>query len=212
MKKNKTLKNFYFSDNEIGQEQTEQFCQMLKENKTLEVIDLSGNQIFFDKKEIVQQFFEILGENQFLRELIINEVGFESSNQTDLIFQFIRSNHPSLKKIYLFLNLFTKNSSISIYDSLKHNFHLTKIVLYEDHFRDQEFWFLMKRKINFLLNCNKKWKAEKHIYFHKLFKQSVFTFVLCLKENQKNLSFKIPKFVLLEIVKKIDRRSFNPVY
>ena len=65
-----------------------------------------------------------------------------------------------------------------------------------------------------MLICGEKkaeWKSSNHIYYPNSFKSSIFTFVLCLKQFQNEFkTFKIPKFVLFEIINKFDRFDFSP--
>ena len=63
-------------------------------------------------------------------------------------------------------------------------------------------------KINFLLSCNLEWNCSIHNSLFPEFNCSIFVFLLCLNEIHNFLQFKIPKFVLFEIFKKIDRKSF----
>jgi hypothetical protein len=57
--------------------------------------------------------------------------------------------------------------------------------------------------------ANRMWNSSNH---HKLtfpaFQQSLHTFLLCLKANQFKTNLKIPRFVILEIIKFIKRKSF----
>ena len=63
-------------------------------------------------------------------------------------------------------------------------------------------------KLEYLLNCNLEWKPDDHLSFSEYFKKNIFTFVCCLKRIEKKLPFKFGKFVLFEMIKKIDRKSF----
>ena len=64
-------------------------------------------------------------------------------------------------------------------------------------------------KLNYLLNCNLEWKPDHHLHYSsKQFKKNVFAFVCCLKRIEEKLPFKFGKFVLFEMIKKIDRKSF----
>jgi hypothetical protein len=64
------------------------------------------------------------------------------------------------------------------------------------------------QKFEYLLKCNQKWSPEIHSECSKSFKQTIQTFLLCMKCNQNKTKLKIPKFVLFEIIKVIDQKSF----
>jgi hypothetical protein len=65
-----------------------------------------------------------------------------------------------------------------------------------------------KSIIEYLLKCNEKWSTKTHHNCSSFFKQAVHTFLLCMKRNQMQTKLKIPKFVVFEILKFVDRKSF----
>ena len=48
------------------------------------------------------------------------------------------------------------------------------------------------------------WSPQTHHLMEKSFRKSVVQFLLILKRNQKKTNLKIPKFVIYEILKKIN--------
>jgi hypothetical protein len=59
-----------------------------------------------------------------------------------------------------------------------------------------------------MLESNLVWNTENHKLLHEQIQKIIFLYILCLKDKQKTLLFKIPKFILYELIKKIDRKSF----
>ena len=66
-------------------------------------------------------------------------------------------------------------------------------------------------RFDFLIKSNQGWKNSFHLFLPLLVKKSFFTFLLFLKRNQKRNKIKIPKFVLFEIFKRVDMKSFYPL-
>jgi hypothetical protein len=62
--------------------------------------------------------------------------------------------------------------------------------------------------ITYLLICNVRWNHLDHHKQSNAFKDVVFCFLLCLKKNQKETKLKIPEFILFEIIKFVNRKSF----
>ena len=208
LKKNKTLKKFEISVINLEPQWIKFISEMFVENSSLEVFRLTNIGDFF-QGESAEQFFESLKRNKSIKELDLTGNYF-SEEKISFLCELIKFNSPILKKIGFTNNNINISSLNSIHNSLKFNFHLTQLTLFEREIENHHLFILRKSEIDFLLSCNKKWKPKKHVYFQKSFKESVFTFVVCLKEKQKTLFFKLGKFVWFEIIKMIDRRSFKP--
>ena len=75
-------------------------------------------------------------------------------------------------------------------------------VYYKYQSLDKEENFFVK-----MFKFNLKWKVEDHKNYSQVFKLIVF---ICLffKKLEKSLHFKFAKFILIEIIKMIDRKSF----
>ena len=61
-----------------------------------------------------------------------------------------------------------------------------------------------------------EWSPELHIHFSKMFNQTIFVFVLCLKRIAKHTTnwivhLKIPKFVIFDIIKYTFSMNTKPV-
>jgi hypothetical protein len=116
------------------------------------------------------------------------------------IFECLKYNH-SLTELNCNNPIFIESpSSDYLKECLKKNDTLTCVSIWDDR---------LQNNINPLLNCNIQWNHTNH---KKLtfapFQDAVRTFLFCLKINQKQTKLKIPKFVLFEIIKKINRKSF----
>ena len=62
--------------------------------------------------------------------------------------------------------------------------------------------------IDKMFKCNLKWKVEDHQNYSQVFKLTFFKFVCFLKNLEKSLHFKFGKFILIEIIKMVDIKSF----
>ena len=202
--KNFSLHTLLLSYNYIRKEGLKEICCLLNQNFSLKFLDLNSNQNIFLDPEINFHFFDSIKNNKCIQFIDLSSTNLDI-DVINLIGDLIRFNSPSLKKIDLSSNELDFDTLPLILRSLQHNFHLTKLGFSE--FED-DFEINLIKKIDFLLNCNKSWKLNNHVYFFKKFKDAVFSFLLCMKEMQKSFNLKVPKFVLFEIIKKIDRRSF----
>ena len=214
LKKNKRIEKIDFSKNYISSSQFKFFTEFLEQSSSLQVLNLCEcDDLFEDEEfriEIVSQLFESLKKNKSLRELNLSDnILYEYDEQTNLLCHYVRSNSP-LKNLNLIGTGFKLHSLQLLYDSLKFNFNLTKIDLFEYDLLNSESFLSTICKIGFILSSNKSWKPQSHLYFQKDFKQSVFSLLLCLKEKEKFLFFKFGKYIMFEIIKNIDRRSFDP--
>ena len=189
LKQNSTLQVLDVSENEINSDLAKCLFTSLNSNKSLKELNISYNNIGYDGiKHLENINFETFGifENK------IGEKGFE--NLCDIL-----KPNQSLKKLFFTRNFYeTKSISLQLVDLLKTNNSICKI--------DEKNGGLMAK---YFLNCNKEWKKEIHHKFSKSFKNSVFSFVCCLKKIEQNLPFKMGKFVVFEIIKKVERKSFQ---
>jgi hypothetical protein len=78
----------------------------------------------------------------------------------------------------------------------------------KEEIEDYEHAQKISQKIEYLTKCNQLWNSKTHKNCSFSFHQAVHTFLLCMKRNQKQTGLKIPKFVVFEILKFIDRKSF----
>jgi hypothetical protein len=62
--------------------------------------------------------------------------------------------------------------------------------------------------IKFLTHCNMPWTSERHYNQSNSFKKAIYTFLFCLQQKQKQSKLKIPKLVLFEIIKAVNRKAF----
>ena len=107
----------------------------------------------------------------------------------------------TLSELDLSKNKIGEEGSKYLCQVLEINSSLKKVVLDKTSFE-------IDQKIFFLLECNIEWNPFTHSLFFDEFKSTVFCFLVCLNEKQKNFFFKIPKFVKFEIIKKIERKSY----
>jgi hypothetical protein len=91
---------------------------------------------------------------------------------------------------------------------LKINSSLTTIGLYGNSYKNTEIY----RQVEFLITCNVEWNPQSHSYLFEEFYSFFFEFLICLTIKQKQFNMKIPKFVLFEIIKRIDRKDLFSLY
>ena len=215
---NNNLKEINLSSLKFSNESTKRLSEALKINCSLNKIDLSLNDI---RTQGMYNLFDSLAHNQTLKNVNLScnyfngEVFSKIQNlnleildlslnslkidQIIPLFEYLKKNH-TLKHLDISkCGLSWKELIPKIIDLIKTNDTLLEIeTIYIDN------------QINYLLDCNVKWSPDYHSSSNsKIFIGSVFTFVCCLKSFEKNLPFKIVKFILFEIIKKIDRKSFQ---
>ena len=207
LKNNNSLKKLDIGGIFLSEQELESLSEMLIQNSNLEFVSISFSRELSFNNKFVKQFYAAL-KNCSLKEIHFSNTSSVKRIETMNPFcELIESNSPNLKKIK-YSNIFVQLDTLqSIYNSLKKNFNLTRLKIM-DLYQSEKYNFF-DRKIRFLLNCNKLWKPNNHIYFSQCFRRSVFTLVLCLRQKQNSLFFKIPKFILFEIIKRINRRSFK---
>jgi hypothetical protein len=194
LKSNSSLTHLYLSHNYIGDEGIKYLCEHLKLNSTLKQLCLNVNEI---GDEGIKYLSESLKLNSSLKELDlnVNKIGDEGIKclSESLIL------NSTLTTIELSHNKIGDEGIKYLNEFLKSNSTLTKINL--DHKID-------KKTIEYLLKCNQKWSTKIHHDCSSFFKQAVHTFLFYMKCNQMQTGLKIPKFVLFEIIKFIDQKSF----
>ena len=134
-----------------------------------------------------------------MKEIDISYCGFGDVGVKN-IFKCLKKN--SSLEILSFGNYYSLNEDLVI-DCLLSNKSLKNL-----YFQGNE---IKNGKIGFLLDCNKKLDFSNISQVFEMMKEIFFIFLLCLKILQNRLHFKIPKFILFEIIKLIDRISFLPV-
>ena len=201
MKKNQTLKILNLSENNISNECFPYILDYFSTNKSLKKLNLSSNNLNNDSAKFLLQ---ILVNNLYLEilDLSKNNLGIEGFELVCNSLQFnsvITSLDISQNKISVlenkenqnFLNFLLKNKSL-------------KNLFFELNFFDP----VLQSKLEYIICCNNRWTPSSYLPFHQRFFECVFSFFLCIKKIQKKINFKIPKFVLYEIVQRIDRKSF----
>ena len=200
---NTSLKKLWFSG-DLGDSELEKFCESLKINKTLKSFHFWFLKV---KRRGLLCLSELINYNTTLESLHFGCDQME--NETiDLICENLEKNQ-NLKSINLPFE-FKEYGTQKIINLLFKNSSLLEIELDEEY--EDDFPIDSKNKINFLLDCNQQWNPLKHSSYFKEFKVSVFSFLLCLQQLKKRLFFKLPRFVLYEILKRINRKSFFDQY
>ena len=179
--------------------------KLIQFNNSITSLDLSNNNI--DNKS----FFQSLEKNSSIVSLKLSNCNLQTHNY----FENLKNNQTltslDLSRNYLNLNALKYISEIKSLKELNiekipiETRHIVSILstnhsLIKIHGVDKTVWPL--------LFANTEWKPSKHIFHSFSFQYSVFSFLLSLKVLQKNLDFKIPKFVLFEIIKKIDKKAY----
>ena len=221
---NKSLEELNLSRNQLSKMEMKAFSEFLKFNKTLKVLDLKENMV---GNGGVEYIFENLKQNQHLESLNVSENDIEEEGMKH-ISECLLVNQ-NLKILDISNNFFGENGVEYLSNSLKHNSTLKEIYLENFQFEktNENYFFdfivdvlkinnsIVKMDINdssscikYLLDCNKQWTIENHKYCPKLFKNGVFVFNLCLKLIEKNLQFKLGKFIVFEMIKRINRKAY----
>ena len=192
---NRSLQRIDLSENEIGDKGMKYLCQILVHNNSLKDLNLSNNH--FTDKSI-----------NYFRSLNLERLDVSYNNLKKkglkLLFKNLKSNH-SLKCISFHIpKLDSKKNFFLLVDLLKTNDTITEL----NYTPGRAIRSYVTPLVKYLLNCNVEWKPNHHLSFSKCFLDCVFLFVCCLKRIEKKLPFKFGKFVLFEIIKKIERKSF----
>ena len=229
LQQSNTLKNFLIKNEVIGVEKCRLLSQFLNENTTLNFFNISSSNIRVEECKILSQF---LKKNTSLKDLDISNNKF-GDNGLEYLSQNLRFN-STLKRLSIEINNISNfgceilcrslqsNSSLqylnisgnSIDDNglkyflemLDFNFSLTEIII-GGFFSDK----LLMKKIKYYSSCNEIWSVENHSSNLPKFQNGVRCFLLVVKLFNKNhfrLNNKIPKMIVHEIFKKIDRRVY----
>jgi hypothetical protein len=222
LKLNSSLTTLYISWNKMGDEGIKYLSESLKSNSSLTKLDLDNNKI---GKEGIKYLSESLKSNSTLTKLFLcnNEIGDEGMKYLS---ESLKSN------ITLMILDISHNCDITdegmryLIEALEFNSIIERVIIGKYSYDVK-----IPQKIKYLLDCNQRWDPEFHnefsvsvqrefrfdqyVYVNKYhyscsisFKEAVYTFLLCMKRNQRQTGLKIPKFVLFEIIKVIDRKSF----
>ena len=142
---------------------------------------------------MIELFRVLIKRNCSLKKinLAYNNIGHKGFK---ILMESLKKNE-TLKEIEVEGNKMGYLDSKLIFDSIKKNKQICRIK-YNQIFSDQ---------VEIILQCNLDWSPSLHSSFLSLFRFSVFCFLVCVK---KTFHFRIPKFVLFEIIKKIDRKSY----
>ena len=201
LKSNKSLRKIVLSSNKIKEEGMKFLSNSLILNSSLESIDLSINKIGSKGLKYLSDCLKI---NSSLKEIDISD---NRCTEKEPIIYFLASlqKNSSVEKIFLTYFFDGSFPFIHVYKLLKNN---NSIVNFKHSFSfNQE----EKNLLEHLILCNQKsnfFGPNFKIYFSHFFLRIVFSFLCSFKVIEKLLPFKFGKFVLLEIVKKIDRKSF----
>ena len=198
-------------------------AKMLHSNQSLKILQLNVNEI----REGLEDLAFSLKDNNSLTTLNLNNNLLKDSG-IDALSNSLKKN-DTLKTLNLSYNYdLTKNSLLPLIDAIKENSSLQSLYLSEveiDPICEKKLVESLKYnntlsfislnsisslpKVNFLLNANSVWDHKEHSTKYDIyFLSAVKSLVLSLKRIQNQSQIKIPKFVLFEIIKRIDKKSF----
>ena len=220
-----SLEKLFLNTNRIENEGSNFIFQSLNQNHSLKTLDLSKNQLSDSGLENLQllsnntsllklelyhneitsdgiKFLSFISSNKHLKELDLSFNKIDNMGVRNL-FKYLKYN-KSLTKINLSGNNLNDFVLEKIKKTLKTNNSLTTINLNRKKFQNQ----ILLNEIKDLLQCNLDWDVKIHKNFNENFKKSVFFFCTVLKYFEKRNKIKIPKFVVFEIIKQVDRKSF----
>ena len=200
IKFSQNVRGIDLSSNHFGGCGMEDLSDALKSNSSLEGLDLSHNKIVDHDCLFLAPS---LSTNNTLSVLDLrnNEIGEEGAKE---LFESLKYN-KSIKKINLRDNLFGAQSIDLLCELMKSNSTLTGFEfnmagnLNDQREEDIYFYLLCNNQPNFL---------EKGFFFFPSLEEVFIYFILCIKEIQKSFHFKIPKQLVLEILKWVDKKSF----
>ena len=199
LSQNKHLKILNLSSNQICEVGITDLLIALLSNSTLTSLNLSKNELFNDSLKMLLDF---LSNNRTLRELDISFNSFKLFSKNS-ISQFLSQN-STLTGLNLKHNKLKEICLKYLPDSLKTNSTLKKLYLDEISFQDKQ----LKKEIKVLVQNNQQWNPTIHSSLYKAFRVSIFTFLLCLKVYQKICEFKVPKYMLFDIIRRTEIISF----
>ena len=174
------------------------FCDHLGNNNTLTHLDISKN--IYVGEEGINVLSKLLKSNSSLKILKIDSSDFEVTELLENFCDSLKLN-SSLNELFLFDFQEISNEIFGIFkNTLLVNHSIFKIYF------DCEYNSYLD-KIEYLTDCNRVWKPDLHHSLStKSFHQIVFSFLCCVKKKEDNLNFKIGRFVIFEIIKRIDRK------
>ena len=194
---NISLKSLNLSHNKrIGQKGIKFLSKSLQKNRKLENLNLCNSNLK-DKK--LEYLSEMLMFNRNIKFLNIKHNNFGQHGISSLC-EALKIN-STIEDLF-FREFFKKNKDYSQHyllyiDALKVNNSISKTDMNDQH-----------SYVKYLINCNKQWTIKKHKNSSINFKNGVFVFILCLKLIEKNLQFKLGKFIVFEMIKRINRKAY----
>jgi hypothetical protein len=199
------------------------FNEHFKHNKTLEYLGLDcrleSKHCEFDSYDAWNKTCEILAKHPKLKHICMNNLDVDQlapdDDETPRTVDVLLSKGKNLKTICLG-EWNVELDGCDLWDQwpdlLRENHSITDINTYPGNYKKCEDFnwnhneILLQTKT--LLDCNVMWRAEQHINQSPEFKSAILMFMKCLKVWQKRTGIKIPKFVIFEIIKIIDRKTF----
>ena len=175
--------------------------KIIQKNSTLKKLFLDRT---FSTQQIVYHFEDIcdsLASNQSIK--LLDLTGNNLKNENILSLSESLSQNNSIKYLYLSLNSFNEIGVDHLHNALKVNHSLSKIEL------DNLTNYVNKSSMDMVLWFNSKWSVGTHTTSPYPFRFAVSSFLFCLKRIQSETKLKIPKFVVFEIIKRIDKKSFH---
>lgn len=217
-RKNKTIRPSRFKKNRdvVSRKKINLiFCEVsiylnpLKETifNPFQLLDLKKRDLFPSKKKTVNLFLkyfdseteslQVVGRLCVLKETLFSEIKKLirkwkniPEQQTILFYEEIKHDPPRLDLLKDESDI--KQAELGNGDIIIFQVeHSNKVPSYFD-------WFACnKRKIKVM------WKPENHFRYIESFKLSILFFFLCLNRFKEQTGFKVPKFILFEIIKKV---------
>ena len=188
----------------------ESLCISLDEKGILVLLDaLKSNKnlrhfkICYENEQIHRHFSKIVEYNSSLTSLDLSKNNIDDDS-FKLVCESLKTN-KNISILDLSENLISEEAANCLFDVLKENKTLRKINLIFNYISPR-----FVGNLNLHLENNFLWDPSIHSSMDKFFQKSIFSFLLILKSFGKSTNaFKIPKFVVFEIIKKIDRNSFQ---
>ena len=186
-----SLQFIYFDESEMNH-----LNEVLLRNPKLKILRLQNNKINKKKLEILLKHIN----NSSIERLSLRENEIEGEGVEKIC--KILENNKTMKEIDISKAFFIPKESYKHFVStLKINNTLETLIYEENNSYHQE--------IKLLLECNKEWSPSLHSSLFKEFRSTLKVFLFCLREYQCAFNFKIPKYVVFEIIKRIDRKSYH---
>eukprot|EP01091_Cochliopodium_minus_P016622 TRINITY_DN6291_c0_g1_i2.p1 TRINITY_DN6291_c0_g1~~TRINITY_DN6291_c0_g1_i2.p1 ORF type:complete len:342 (-),score=70.69 TRINITY_DN6291_c0_g1_i2:60-1085(-) len=198
---NKSLTTLDLSNLGIKDVPIIKLANSLLKNNTLKFLNLESNQFSDDS---VRYLCESLMSNTclerlYLKDNMISDIGVK------YLVNLLKTN-SFLVEITLGLRINENGELSKLLPKLKNEEFKDIFLQIENLTKSSNINPKSIEKLNYLLHCNLKWSPNLHVHCSDLFKKTVFVFSLCLKRN--GIRFKLPKYIIFEILKLIDRKSF----